>query len=64
MLEGTTIYDDQAAIDIANMGRKQAIVLFFIGGITYGEIAAIRYLAKTYSNHSFHLITNRLPIRP
>lgn len=25
---------------------KQAVVVFFVGGITYMEIAALRYLAK------------------
>lgn len=50
VLEGPTIYDEQAGNYAMNMGRKSAIVLFFIGGITYGEIAAIRYIAKAYSN--------------
>lgn len=25
---------------------KQAVVVFFVGGVTYMEIAALRYLAK------------------
>lgn len=29
--------------------EKKCIVVYFIGGVTYGEIAAIRWIAKKYS---------------
>lgn len=59
MLPGSIIYDEKIGSEIYNMGRKRAIVVFFIGGITYAEIGAIRYLAKAYSNRiilAFELI--------
>ncbi len=36
---------------------KQFILLVFIGGITYGELAAIRYLNKKNNNKKFIVIT-------
>jgi hypothetical protein len=28
----------------SNIGRPKKVLIYFVGGITYGEIAAIRYL--------------------
>lgn len=38
--------NDQEAGRPAVFKRKQRILVYFLGGITYGEIAALRFLAK------------------
>ena len=40
-----------------NSGEKQFFLVVFIGGITYGELAAIRYLNKTLVNKKFIVLT-------
>ena len=40
-----------------NSGEKQFFLIVFIGGITYGELAAIRYLNKTLVNKKFIVLT-------
>ena len=35
-------------------------LVVFIGGITYGELAAIRYLNKTYKNKKFIVLTTSM----
>lgn len=36
------------------------ILLVFIGGITYAELAAIRYLNKTRKEHKFFILTTHI----
>jgi hypothetical protein len=36
------------------------LLVVFIGGITYGELAAIRYLNKTYKNKKFIVLTTSM----
>ena len=62
-LPGETFFPDNEK-DILNIKEKSFILLVFIGGITYGEIACIRYLNKELKNVKFiilttHIITNK-----
>ena len=45
---------------ISTKNDKQFILLVFIGGITYGELAGIRYLNNKYRNKKFIVITNNM----
>ena len=38
----------------------QYFLVVFIGGITYGELAAIRYLNNTYKNKKFVVLTTSM----
>ena len=48
--------DESQIIDINNKDKK-FILLVFIGGITYGELASIRYLNKVNDNKKFIVLT-------
>lgn len=37
--------------------RKKKIMIYYIGGITYGEIAAIRFLNKLFKDKKFIIAT-------
>jgi hypothetical protein len=45
---------------ISNKTDKQFILLVFIGGITYGELAGIRYLNNKLRNKKFIVITTNI----
>ena len=49
--------DDENKIININKKEKDFILLIFIGGITYGELAAIRYLNNTLKNKKFIVLT-------
>lgn len=40
--------------------RKKRILVYFIGGITYGEIAAIRFLNKIFEDKKFIIATTQI----
>lgn len=40
--------------------NKNYIIVVFIGGITYAEIAAIRFLNKTKRDHKFFILTTHI----
>ena len=40
--------------------EKQFILLVFIGGLTYGELAGIRYLNKKLRNKKFIILTTNM----
>ena len=40
--------------------RKKRILVYFIGGITYGEIAAIRFLNKMFEDKKFIIATTQI----
>ena len=48
--------DESQIIDINNKDKK-FILLVFIGGITYGELASIRYLNKVNDDKKFIVLT-------
>jgi len=48
-LGGLTVYDEKKGNQFSNPQNKNVILVYLIGGITYGEIAAFRYLAKKYN---------------
>ena len=48
--------DESQIIESSNKDKKY-ILLVFIGGITYGELAAIRYLNKTSEDKKFIVLT-------
>jgi hypothetical protein len=37
--------------------KKKKILIYYIGGITYGEIAAIRFLNKLFKDKKFIIAT-------
>ena len=49
--------EDESQIIESNNKDKKFILLVFIGGITYGELAAIRYLNKTSEDKKFIVLT-------
>lgn len=51
--------NDESEI-ISNKSEKQFILLIFIGGITYGELAGIRYLNSKLRNKKFIIITTNM----
>ena len=51
--------NDESEI-ISNKSDKQFIVFVFIGGITYGELAGIRYLNSKLRNKKFIIITTNI----
>lgn len=40
-----------------DQGRKKRVLVYFIGGVTYGEIAAIRFLNKIFKDKKFIIAT-------
>ena len=46
--------------EIINPSEKKFILLVFIGGITYGEIAAIRFLNENMQFHKFIILTTSI----
>ena len=46
--------------EIINPDEKKFILLVFIGGITYGEIAAIRFLNENMQFHKFIILTTSI----
>lgn len=46
--------------DIINVRDRTFILLVFVGGITFGEIAAIRYLNSTIRTHKFIILTTSI----
>jgi len=41
-------------------GRKKIILVFYIGGVTYSEISAIRFLNKTHPDKLFIVATTQI----
>ena len=46
--------------EIMNPNEKKFILLVYIGGITFGEIAAIRFLNETMQFHKFIILTTSI----
>ena len=56
MLPGES-YFGKSDQEILSVKEKKFILLVYIGGITYGEIAAIRYLNETMQFFKFIILT-------
>jgi len=41
-------------------GQKKKIMIYFVGGITYGEMAAIRFLQKLNPTYKFIIATTSI----
>ena len=52
--------EDESQIIDSNNKEKKFILLVFIGGITYGELASIRYLNKTSDDKKFIVLTTNM----
>ena len=59
-LSGDFIYPPDESEIVSNKSDKQFILLVFIGGITYGELAGIRYLNSKLRNKKFIIITTNM----
>ena len=59
-LSGEFEYPQDESEIISTKGDKQFILLIFIGGITYGELAGIRYLNSKLRNRKFIIITTNM----
>ena len=59
-IPGEFKYPDDESEIISQKTDKQFILLVFIGGLTYGELAAIRYLNKTIRNKKFIILTTHM----
>ena len=40
--------------------KKKKILIYYVGGITYGEIAAIRFLNKIFKDKKFIIATTQI----
>jgi len=40
--------------------RKKKVMIYFIGGVTYAEIAAIRFLNKVFKDKYFIIATTQI----
>ena len=49
LLPGTTVFNEKMVIENAPDGKKSIIMVYMIGGVTFGEIAAFRFLGKKYN---------------
>ena len=59
-LSSDFIYPSNESEIISNKLDKQFILLVFIGGITYGELAGIRYLNNKLRNKKYIVITTNM----
>ena len=59
-IPGEFKYPDDESEIISQKTDKQFILLVFVGGLTYGELAAIRYLNKTNRNKKFIILTTHM----
>ena len=59
-LSGEFEYPQDESEIISTKGDKQFILLIFIGGITYGELAGVRYLNSKLRNKKFIIITTNM----
>ena len=59
-LSGEFEYPQDESEIISTKADKQFILLIFIGGITYGELAGIRYLNSKLRNKKFIIITTNM----
>ena len=59
-LSNEFIYPSDESEIISTKSEKQFILLVFIGGITYGELAGIRYLNSKLRNKKFIIITTNM----
>ena len=48
-IPGPTIYDERKINSYNNPQNKHVILVYVIGGVTYSELAGMRYLAKKYN---------------
>lgn len=46
-LPGPTIYDEKLVVP--SDSKKNIVLIYMIGGVTFGEVAAFRFLGKKYS---------------
>jgi transposase-like protein len=45
---------------VLDQTKKRKVLIYYIGGITYGEIAAIRFLNKLFSDRKFIIATTQI----
>ena len=62
-LPGECEYPNDESEIISQKNEKQFILLVFIGGLTYGELAGIRYLNKKSKNKKFIILTTNMTNR-
>jgi len=65
LLPGLTLYPQNEQEFFNSKGqqdqqRKKRILIYYIGGITYGEIAAIRFLNKLFKDKKFIIATTQV----
>lgn len=51
---------NQPAGLIIDQSKKRRVLIYYIGGITYGEIAAIRFLNKLFTDRKFIIATTQI----
>ena len=59
-IPGEADYPNEETEIISQKTEKQFILLVFIGGLTYGELAGIRYLNKKLRNKKFIILTTNM----
>ena len=59
-IPGKDEYPNEETEIISQKTEKQFILLVFIGGLTYGELAGIRYLNKKLRNKKFIILTTNM----
>ena len=59
-IPGPFKYPNDESEIINESGKKQFILLVFIGGLTYSELGAIRFLSKILKNKKFIILTTNM----
>ena len=59
-IPGDFIFPNDESEIISQKAEKSFILLVFIGGLTYGELAGIRYLNKKMRNKKFIILTTNM----
>jgi hypothetical protein len=45
---------------LAEQSRKKRVLVYFVGGVTFSEIAAVRFLNKVFKDKKFIVATTQI----
>jgi hypothetical protein len=54
MIPGATIEPDKFTKVALQDNKRPIVLIYMIGGVTYGEISAFRLLGRKFSNSTIH----------
>lgn len=47
-------------LNLSESGRKKRILVYFVGGVTFGEIAAVRFLNSIFKDKKLIIATTQI----